>query len=143
MKFQLLCFLFITIFPFCLYAQSPSSDLSLISSHVQEFDQKNTGSHSVHLQRSHNPVKAVLYLPLYLYQKIFSEQISAQCEFERSCSNFSLAAIQEFGLVKGVCLTADRLTRCNGQSQADSQSYLINHVNGKTIDEPSMYRFKE
>ncbi|MFI5164329.1 MAG: membrane protein insertion efficiency factor YidD [Bacteroidia bacterium] len=95
------------------------------------------------MQRSFNPIKVFLYIPLYLYQKFLSEQISAGCEFDRSCSNYSIAAIKEFGFLKGIFLTADRLTRCNGQAQAETQSYLINHSNGKVIDEPSMYHFKD
>jgi len=79
---------------------------------------------------------------MYFYQTVFSPQISAGCEFDRSCSNFSLTAIQEFGIIKGVSLSADRLMRCNGQAQVETEGHLINHSNGKTIDEPSMYRFK-
>jgi putative membrane protein insertion efficiency factor len=136
-------FFFIILFPFLLGAQEASDDMALIFGHVLEQDQKAGKDHLVYLQKSHNPVKAILFFPLYLYQKVISEQISANCEFEISCSNYSIAVIKEFGFVKGICLTADRLTRCNGQSQADSQSYLINHVNGKTIDEPFMYHFKD
>ncbi len=59
-----------------------------------------------------------------------------------SCSNFGVNAIKELGVIKGICLTADRLTRCNGQAQCETEYYLINHITGKAIDEPSMYRFK-
>ena len=33
--------------------------------------------------------------------------------------------------------------RIEHKSQAESWDYLINHTNGKTIDEPFMYRFKD
>jgi uncharacterized protein len=120
-----------------------SDDLSLIVNHAKECEQKNKNLHLVHLQKSYNPVKALLFLTMYFYQKVLSEQISAGCEFERTCSGFSIAAIHEFGFLKGMCLSADRLTRCNGQAQIESEEYLINHANGKTIDEPFMYRFKD
>jgi uncharacterized protein len=133
----------IACFPFAVRAQAAATDLDLIVNHVKEYDQKNTPAHSVHLQKSYNPVKAFLFLTMYFYQKVLSEQISAGCEFEVTCSVFSLVSIREFGPLKGICLSADRLTRCNGQAQVETQEYLINHSNGKTIDEPSMYRFKE
>ena len=116
--------------------------MQLIANKVEDHHQK-TDAQTVHLQKSYNPVKAVLFLVMYFYQGVLSEQISSGCEFDRSCSNFSMVAIRELGIVKGICLSADRLTRCNGQAQVESQAYLINHSNGKTIDEPSMYRFKE
>jgi len=141
-KKQLIFICGIAAFPFFIHAQKQSDDLSLISSHAQAYDAQNVKTHSAHLQRSANPIKAFLFLPLYFYQKVLSEQISAGCEFERTCSNFSMESIREFGFVKGICLTADRLTRCNGQAQVETQSYLINHSNGKVIDEPSMYHFK-
>lgn len=106
-------------------------------------NERSVPPHSIHIKKSPNPIKAFLYLSLYLYQKVVSEQISAGCEFDLSCSNYSLTAIKEFGFAKGIYLTADRLTRCNGQSQVETEGYLINHFNGKTIDEPSMYHFKD
>lgn len=143
MNCKALLIFFFLVFPFLVRSQEPAADFSRISAHMQRQQEKNAGTHSVHLQKSYNPVKAVLFLVMYFYQGVLSEQISSGCEFDRSCSNFSVAAIRELGLVKGICLSADRLTRCNGQAQVESQAYLINHSNGKTIDEPSMYRFKE
>jgi len=136
-------FVLVAAFSFTLQAQTVSTDLSLVVNHMKEYDRGNKNIHSVHLQKSYNPVKAFLFLNMYFYQKVLSEQISSGCEFEGTCSVFSIAAIREFGFVKGICLSADRLTRCNGQAQVESEGYLINHFNGKTIDEPSMYRFKE
>ncbi|MDZ7776053.1 MAG: membrane protein insertion efficiency factor YidD [Bacteroidales bacterium] len=61
----------------------------------------------------YNPVAVSLGGLLYLYQSILSQQISAECLFHPSCSQFGKNAIREFGLLKGVALTADRITRCN------------------------------
>lgn len=129
--------------PFFSNAQSVPADSTLIATQVNSLGARTLEKRQVRFYKTYNPLKAVLFLFMYGYQSIVSEQISAGCEFERSCSGFSLAAIQELGLLKGICLSADRLTRCNGQAQAESEEYLINHSNGKTIDEPSMYRFKD
>jgi putative membrane protein insertion efficiency factor len=48
------------------------------------------------------------------YQRYISSQDRDQCMFQPSCSVFSEQAVRSEGLVKGILLTADRLTRCNG-----------------------------
>lgn len=133
--------IFLVLLPFVSQAQFPDQDWGLIQAHVTKSQPQPVKK--VHLHTSANPLKMTLYIPLYFYQKILSEQIAAVCEFDRSCSNFGLASIKEFGIIKGVSLTADRLTRCNGLAQLETENYLINHINAKVIDEPSMYRFKD
>ena len=49
-----------------------------------------------------------------IYQKFISSQDSEVCNFTPSCSRFGMSAIQEFGIVRGIALTVDRLCRCNG-----------------------------
>ena len=135
-------FLFL-VFPFFFIssiAQS-SNDIRLIDNHIKtaksESEQKK-----IKFQKSFHPFKAISFVTLFFYQKIISEQISAGCEFDLSCSNFGICSIKEFDIIKAICLTADRLTRCNGQAQSETENYLINHTTGKVIDEPSMYHFK-
>ncbi len=53
-----------------------------------------------------------------LYQKFVSSQDAPTCNFTPSCSRFGMACIQEFGMLKGILLTADRLLRCNGSKSA-------------------------
>jgi putative membrane protein insertion efficiency factor len=100
-------------------------------------------TYKTHLKFSFNPTKMVLFIPLFLYQRFISEQLSASCEFEPSCSNFALQSIQKLGFFKGLFLAADRLTRCNGEAQPETQYYLIDHHSGKVIDEPEMYKIKD
>ena len=71
-----------------------------------------------------------------LYQKFISSQDSPTCSFSPSCSRFGMACIQEYGVLRGVLLTADRLLRCNG-SQA--RHYHKDSVTGKYIDPVSDY----
>ncbi len=80
-------------------------------------------------------------LLLLFYKSVLSEQLSSDCAFSPSCSSFSFQAIQEFGFIKGIFLTADRLTRCNGNANLDTAPYLIdNNKNAKVNDIPSFYR---
>jgi putative component of membrane protein insertase Oxa1/YidC/SpoIIIJ protein YidD len=76
------------------------------------------------------------------YQKVISPQISADCLYELSCSRFSRAAIQEFGIVKGIALTADRLARCNRVAATSIELLRINAQTGRVVDVPTMYRVK-
>ncbi len=71
-----------------------------------------------------------------LYQKFVSSQDGSTCNFHPTCSRFGMACIQEYGVLRGILLTADRLLRCNG-SQA--QHYHKDGVTGKYIDPISDY----
>jgi putative component of membrane protein insertase Oxa1/YidC/SpoIIIJ protein YidD len=89
-----------------------------------------------------NPAYWLLNGALTGYQKVISPQISADCLYELSCSRFSRAAIQEFGIVKGIALTADRLARCNRVAATSIELLRINPQTGRVVDVPTMYRVK-
>ena len=71
-----------------------------------------------------------------LYQKFISSQDGPTCSFSPSCSQFGMGAIKEYGILRGVLLTADRLLRCNG-SQA--QHYHKDPNSEKYVDPISDY----
>ena len=71
-----------------------------------------------------------------LYQKFISSQDSPTCNFSPSCSRFGMACIQEYGVLRGVLLAADRLIRCNGSK---SQHYHRDPITGNYIDPISDY----
>ena len=50
---------------------------------------------------------------LRFYQKYISDLRIGRCQFDPSCSQFGVEAIEEYGILEGSCLTADRLIRCN------------------------------
>jgi len=83
------------------------------------------------------------YFMLWAYKSVASGQLYNECAFVPSCSRFSYRSIHEFGLLKGVLMTADRLTRCNGNAYDDAPRYLIDSKNAKITDNPSFYRFSE
>lgn len=71
-----------------------------------------------------------------LYQKFISSQDSPACNFHPTCSRFCMACIQEYGLVRGIFLAADRLLRCNG---SQSRYYHKDEATGKYVDPVSDY----
>jgi putative membrane protein insertion efficiency factor len=61
----------------------------------------------------YNPVQLMFTGLMFTYQKVISPQLSATCVYTPSCSSFGKSLIAEYGLIKGLFLTADRLMRCN------------------------------
>lgn len=89
----------------------------------------------------YNPVSLTFGGLLYLYQKGISPQVSVNCPYELSCSNFSKKCIQHYGLIKGLALTADRLTRCTQFTLIDLKPIQFNRMN-KIIDPIEQYTLK-
>lgn len=73
---------------------------------------------------------------LKFYKKNISEQVSANCAFEPSCSMFSFQCIKNIGVFKGLLLTADRLSRCNDDAIRYSQYSIIDN---NILDNYEMY----
>lgn len=121
------------------------SDLQLLLEHDSYTQQK----HKVHYLFQgktafvkYNPVSLSFGSMLYVYQKWISPQFMSECLYNPSCSHFSYDAIQEFGLIKGLALSADRLTRCNKLSSYDLQPVHFDFVSGKIKEDIEMFHVK-
>ena len=80
---------------------------------------------------------------MYIYQRCVSPVIARSCAFSPTCSGYSKALINEYGLAKGVVCTADRLMRCNRISLADHTNILlINPIDGHIHESVDRYRLK-
>lgn len=129
-------------------AQSQLNDKQLLKEQnfeKHEYDKRRV-SYMFHGNRNfivkYNPVSLVFGGLLLLYQKAISPQISVNCPYEISCSNFSKQCIQHYGLFKGVALTADRLTRCTQFTLIDLKPTQFNKRN-KIIDPIEQYSLKQ
>jgi len=60
-----------------------------------------------------SPVKQVFLGAIYLYRSVISPTQGSRCGFYPSCSTFGMHAVHDYGAVRGIMMTADRLTRCN------------------------------
>lgn len=89
----------------------------------------------------YNPVSLGFGGMMFMYQKFLSPQFASDCPWDNSCSAFSKLCIQKYGLVKGVALSADRLTRCTQFIAYDLTIANFNQ-NNKLIDSLSFYTFK-
>jgi hypothetical protein len=119
------------------YSQNTSwtSDSVLLANHYNNIADQKEEENAYPL--SLNPLKTLYSL----YKIIFSEQISAHCDYTPSCSMFGHQAVKDFGFLKGVFLALDRFSRCTGNSDLEYPYYLINQDNGKVYDPPANYKF--
>lgn len=91
----------------------------------------------------YNPVSLFFGGLLFAYQKTISVQIGAACPYEVSCSNFSKQCILKYGLLKGIPLTADRLTRCTKLAAIDMiEGVDYSSRTHRIYDSPNDYAFK-
>ena len=74
---------------------------------------------------------SVMGLTIAAYQNFISSQDKPSCIFSTSCSKFSSMALNNVGFFRGILLTTDRLSRCNGLSM---HLYPINPENQRSID---------
>lgn len=58
-------------------------------------------------------IRKIVIFPISLWQRISYSDVSFNCQFFPSCSNYSAQAIARYGLIPGFAFTADRLIRCN------------------------------
>jgi uncharacterized protein len=56
---------------------------------------------------------ALLSAPIHLYRFTLSPLLPPSCRFSPSCSAYALEALKLHGPVKGLWLTARRLSRCH------------------------------
>ena len=50
---------------------------------------------------------------IWVYQKLLSSRLRANCRYQPTCSQFAVEAIEGFGVLKGTWLGAKRIGRCH------------------------------
>jgi putative membrane protein insertion efficiency factor len=55
----------------------------------------------------------VLTAPIHGYRMFVSPLFAPVCRFEPTCSEYALDALHAHGPIKGIALTAKRLSRCH------------------------------
>lgn len=103
-------------------------------------DQKAFHTAKKNVIAKYNLVTLALKGSMLLYQNILSPQLSRECPYEITCSNFCKESIKEYGILKGVFIGADRIMRCNRISLLDIQPMDINTATGKIYDPPGKYK---
>lgn len=85
--------------------------------------------------------KLVLLGAIDFYRYAISPHSGSRCGFSPSCSAFGRQAVKDYGPVKGLMMTADRLTRCNFFKEPDHNYLYL--PNGKLFDPVSYNAMEE
>jgi putative component of membrane protein insertase Oxa1/YidC/SpoIIIJ protein YidD len=75
-----------------------------------------------------NPLNYLAAGALFVYQRLISEQIQANCMYEISCSNYTKLCIQEHG-VSGFLAGIDQLNCCFAGVVYDYPDFMISPEN--------------
>jgi putative component of membrane protein insertase Oxa1/YidC/SpoIIIJ protein YidD len=139
-------FLVFCLYSNCSFCQTSDAnlllnDLQIDSSQIPKKRKVNYVFKDKNWVVKYNPVSLLFGGGLFFYQKVISPQIVMGCAFNPSCSNFSKECVHEFGVVKGIFLSADRLTRCTRLSSIDFHPIMFDE-NKKVNDLPIYYRTK-
>ncbi len=60
-----------------------------------------------------NAVRSVFTAPVRFYQRAISPALPARCKYHPSCSEYAVAAVRRYGVLRGIVLAVWRLLRCN------------------------------
>jgi uncharacterized protein len=58
-------------------------------------------------------LKKIFIFPIRVYQWTISPLLGANCRHVPSCSHYTVEAIQEWGVLKGIWLGMKRIARCH------------------------------
>jgi len=86
--------------------------------------------------QNNSVIKTLLKLPIFIYREFISSQMKPICKFHPSCSEFSIEAINQFGL-PGIMLGADRFMRCNNFAE---EKYPLHESTGQLFDPVEHYK---
>lgn len=58
-------------------------------------------------------MKKIFIFPIRLYQWFISPLLGKNCRHIPSCSNYTIQAIEEWGILKGIILGIKRISKCH------------------------------
>lgn len=80
-----------------------------------------------------NPLTYLAAGMLFLYQNILSEQISADCSYQMSCSEYTKKCIEKYGIIKGTFIGLHQLSCCVPTIREDHCDHKVSEK-GKVIN---------
>jgi len=111
-----------------------TNDMKLIVSHnPPESPGDSTNNKKSQVKIPTDPEELV-GMSIKIYQYFISSQDLPSCVFTPSCSRFAEQAIYNFGLLKGLLLTSDRLQRCH--SLDDKSDWYTFNFSKKRFNDP-------
>ena len=99
-------------------------------SHLFDAHEHKIPKYSNESSKPKNEIEFLMASGFNIYKGFFSSQDNPSCIFHPSCSEFSVQALQQKGLLLGTLYTFDRLSRCHRFIKPDQYVF-----------EPSKQRF--
>ncbi len=81
-----------------------------------------------------NPLTYVGAGLLFFYQRVISEQISADCTYQMSCSEMTKRAIAKYGIIRGALIGVNQLASCVPGNHHEHAKHKLN-AKGKIIND--------
>lgn len=142
--------LFLAIVLSCLQGKSQTKqELELLKVHTfhnEQFYYKRNVTFGISSKKSwlikYNPVSLVFSSLMFTYQKWISPQISADCLYYPTCSEYCKSLFHEHGFVRGMITSSDRLMRCDRISATTINPVSINPYDGKVHETPNRYNVR-
>ena len=76
-------------------------------------------------------LRAIAIAPVRVYQRAISPAIPRRCKYHPTCSEYAIAAVRRYGILRGLVLAAWRLLRCNPWSHGG-----VDFVDDQTVFRP-------
>ncbi len=128
-------------------ASPPRSDFAILqakqvdeNAHIHSHDIRFMRSRSGNFFLRYNPVSLAFGGLMFTYQRFVSPQLPSECLYVHNCSDFSKDLFFEYGIVKGLFSTSDRLLRCNRLSALDIHPLFIDQNSGKVMEAIDIYK---
>lgn len=90
----------------------------------------------------YNPVSLAFSSMMFTYQKWISPQISADCLYYPTCSDYCKSLFHAHGFLRGMITSSDRLMRCDRISATTINPVSINPYDGKVHETPNRYNLQ-
>jgi uncharacterized protein len=88
----------------------------------------------------YNPISLSLSALLFTYQQWLSRQISADCLYSPTCSEYSKQLFKRYGIVRGLITSSDRLMRCDRISATTIHPISVDEHDGKVHESVERYK---
>jgi putative membrane protein insertion efficiency factor len=70
----------------------------------------------------------VVQAPILVYRRLISPALPRRCKYEPTCSSYAIAALREFGILRGLVLATWRVLRCNPFSHGGYDPVEAQHL---------------
>ena len=124
-----------------LFSQNRIKDLKLVQSTFEK-NKAPVSKKNISTLQIANPIYWTYKGFSQLYIAHIKAPLSTTCVFETPCSTFNKSLFHEYGIIKSLSLSIDRLGRCNRLSYTQVSPLNLN-LKGKIIEDYTYFSLKD